>query len=89
MGAALGDDNDNNDDDVMVAHHNKKKESGAARDDDLALVDLFRKHQPSPSPYPCFTEQEQAIFPERAPKPRRQKFRTVIAGELLPIYDAK
>ena len=57
--------------------------------DDLALVDLFRKHLPKPSPYPCFSEQEQAIFPERAPKPRRQKFRTIIKGEELPIYDAK
>ena len=100
-GATLAVDDDDNNDDIMATRHKKKNERGVAQGqglvraqaplarDDLALVDLFRKHLPKPSPYPCFTEQEQAIFPERAPKPRRQKFRTIVEGELLPIYDAK
>ena len=100
-GAALAADNDDNDDDVNITHQKKRAEKGVAQGqglvriqapharDDLALVDLFRKHLPKPSPYPCFTEQEQAIFPERAPKPRRQKFRTIVVGEPQPIYDEK
>jgi hypothetical protein len=48
--------------------------------EDLTLVDIICRGAKR-TPYPCFSEQERAVFPERAPKPRRQKFHTVIVED--------